>query len=290
MNEYHKPGNIKNDMGGEGDALDLRMQGILDLLHYLPEGIEQILDIGYGKGQIPFFLYNRGYKVTSIGLELESYGISIKDVKNKGINLIEADMEKMPFPDESFDCVVASHVLEHVYNFGNAVDEARRVLRRGGVFVVFIPRYTDYVCAGHVNTGWNLGQLIYVLCTMGFDVRKGEFVEYKGSLCAMVKKDDSGLPGLRGDRGDIQILHDSGKLPFIIEEHDQERDGFESKGLKAVNWKYTEIFEKEEELHPFALKFSRLIRKLIGMRRYRGLLHVMEKEAYPVIINPDKVS
>lgn len=41
----------------------------------------------------------------------------------------------MPFEDGSFDAVLCMEVLEHVDDPGAVVDEAARVLRRGGVFV-----------------------------------------------------------------------------------------------------------------------------------------------------------
>lgn len=43
--------------------------------------------------------------------------------------------EFLPFSDESFDVVVSANVLDHTANPRTAVDEIRRVLRAGGVFL-----------------------------------------------------------------------------------------------------------------------------------------------------------
>jgi len=51
-------------------------------------------------------------------------------------NFPEYDLRSLPFPDESFDCVVSDQVIEHVEGDPFlAVEETRRVLKAGGVAV-----------------------------------------------------------------------------------------------------------------------------------------------------------
>jgi SAM-dependent methyltransferase len=45
--------------------------------------------------------------------------------------LVIADIEKLPFKDQSFDYVICRHVLEHVDNPANAIKEITRVGKRG---------------------------------------------------------------------------------------------------------------------------------------------------------------
>jgi ubiquinone/menaquinone biosynthesis C-methylase UbiE len=47
--------------------------------------------------------------------------------------------EKVDFPDNYFDRVLAIHVLEHLPNLPKALDEIQRVLRPEGAFSVLIP-------------------------------------------------------------------------------------------------------------------------------------------------------
>ena len=57
-----------------------------------------------------------------------------------GIEPVLANVEEpLPFEDESFDAVVAGELLEHVRFPDALVAEARRVLRRRGVFVGSVP-------------------------------------------------------------------------------------------------------------------------------------------------------
>lgn len=53
---------------------------------------------------------------------------------------IEAvDLSRMPYPDSSFDLVVANHVLEHVTDDRRALSEIVRVLRAGGAALLQTP-------------------------------------------------------------------------------------------------------------------------------------------------------
>lgn len=53
------------------------------------------------------------------------------------------DISSMQFEDESFDCVYASHVLEHVKDDARALAEVYRVLRPGGFAVLPVPVVCD---------------------------------------------------------------------------------------------------------------------------------------------------
>lgn len=51
----------------------------------------------------------------------------------------QADLQRLPFADDSFDLVVASHVLEHVHDDLLAIKEVSRVLQPGGVALIQVP-------------------------------------------------------------------------------------------------------------------------------------------------------
>lgn len=50
-----------------------------------------------------------------------------------------ADIQCMDFRDESFDMVIANHVLEHVVDLDSALKEVGRVMRIGGVAILQTP-------------------------------------------------------------------------------------------------------------------------------------------------------
>jgi SAM-dependent methyltransferase len=53
------------------------------------------------------------------------------------------DIEEIPYPDNSFDLVFASHVLEYVKNDEKAINEIKRVLRPGGLAFLPVPMLHD---------------------------------------------------------------------------------------------------------------------------------------------------
>jgi ubiquinone/menaquinone biosynthesis C-methylase UbiE len=46
-----------------------------------------------------------------------------------------ADIQELPFASESFDAVIANHMLYHVPDLERAFDEMARVLRSGGILI-----------------------------------------------------------------------------------------------------------------------------------------------------------
>jgi len=54
---------------------------------------------------------------------------------------LRGDATRLPFPDDAFDCVVTSEVLEHIPDDRAAIGELTRVLKPGGVFAATVPSW-----------------------------------------------------------------------------------------------------------------------------------------------------
>ena len=52
---------------------------------------------------------------------------------------IHFDVQQIPLEDESFDCVICNHIMEHVEDDGKALSEIYRIMRRGGWGVILSP-------------------------------------------------------------------------------------------------------------------------------------------------------
>jgi ubiquinone/menaquinone biosynthesis C-methylase UbiE len=95
----------------------------------------RVLEIGCGAGSL--WLENRsripaGWEITLSDL---SAGMLNQARRNLGISRLAAfDAQALPFPDETFDAVIANHMLYHVPDRSRALSELRRVLVPGGRF------------------------------------------------------------------------------------------------------------------------------------------------------------
>lgn len=53
---------------------------------------------------------------------------------------VVADLNgKLPFEDQTFDYIIANHIMEHLENFWGAFNELSRVLKTGGTLEIWVP-------------------------------------------------------------------------------------------------------------------------------------------------------
>jgi len=57
--------------------------------------------------------------------------------------MIKMDITKIHFPDKYFDVILCSHVLEHVQNDREAINELFRVLKKDGWALLIVPVYSE---------------------------------------------------------------------------------------------------------------------------------------------------
>ena len=95
---------------------------------------KKVLDIGCGSGRITRKLLDKGADLVAADISEEM----LKRLKKKFRNLttIKADIEDLPFEDNSFDVVVATFVIVHLKDLQKAFDEVYRVLKPGGFFAL----------------------------------------------------------------------------------------------------------------------------------------------------------
>jgi ubiquinone/menaquinone biosynthesis C-methylase UbiE len=94
------------------------------------------LEMGIGTGRIALPLIERGYSVTGVDISRKMMDhLQAKAPGRSNLTLVETDVTDLPFPDHSFDVVLAVHVLHLVPAWRKALDEAQRVARPGGFFV-----------------------------------------------------------------------------------------------------------------------------------------------------------
>jgi SAM-dependent methyltransferase len=96
----------------------------------------RVLDLGCRTGALTQH-YAEGNTV--VGVDVDRSALEQAEAR-LGIETVWTDVEEeLPFPDDSFDVVVAGELLEHLADPGAVVAHVRRVLRPGGRFVGSVP-------------------------------------------------------------------------------------------------------------------------------------------------------
>ena len=98
---------------------------------HFPNGPLTVLDIGSGRGRLKQFLNGRdGARFHGIEV-LAEMARTCSDLGYQ-MHMHDIDAAPLPFPEDSFDVVAGLHVLEHLRNPAEAVQEMVRVTRIGG--------------------------------------------------------------------------------------------------------------------------------------------------------------
>ena len=95
---------------------------------------KKVLDVGAGTGRISLELFSLGAQVTA--LDVSDKILEVLKRKNKKIATVVGEAEDLPFENDSFDLVVAAFLIVHLKDPTRFFDEAYRVLKSGGIFLV----------------------------------------------------------------------------------------------------------------------------------------------------------
>lgn len=111
-----------------------RLEGFIT--RYLPEkgNGARLLDVGCGTGHHVRALRNRGYDAA--GVDASEGMLAHARTNNPGATIEQADVDRLPFPDASFDYVLCIEVLRYLAHTESAVREMARVLKPGGIALV----------------------------------------------------------------------------------------------------------------------------------------------------------
>jgi demethylmenaquinone methyltransferase / 2-methoxy-6-polyprenyl-1,4-benzoquinol methylase len=102
---------------------------------------ETILDLATGTGDFAIeFAKLPATKITGIDIAEKMLEIGREKIKQKGlsekIELMEADCEKLPFPDNSFDIASSAFGVRNFEDLNKGLTEMKRVLKPGGRVII----------------------------------------------------------------------------------------------------------------------------------------------------------
>jgi SAM-dependent methyltransferase len=124
-------------LGGDDDPWLLALAAIAEVRP------ARILDAGCGSGDFAALLTAPDVRCVDLS------PAAVDAARERGLRAEVADVQNLPFPDGSFDVVVANWVLYHVHDRALAIAELARVLTPAGRFV------GCYNAPGHLQELWS---------------------------------------------------------------------------------------------------------------------------------------
>lgn len=207
-------------------------------LPYCPTG--RLLEIGCGSGRMLKDMETLGWQAEGIDFDAEA----VRNSRRKGLIVHEGRLEERQYPDNSFDAITMSHLIEHVADPKSLLNECHRILRPGGCLVVVTPNCQS------------LGHRIYKRNWRGLEPPRHLHIFSRQSLAALAR-----TAGFRGIRAKATIRDASG---YLTASQSLERAGNYQPGgphsrtaraLQFVEWALTNLgFHAGEELALIARK------------------------------------
>ena len=93
------------------------------------------LDIGPGEGRmISMFRKEFGFETSAC-----DYTDEMMKLPDQKLEIVDLNVEKLPYDDDTFDVVTATEVIEHLEHFRGVMREVYRVTKPGGLCVLTTP-------------------------------------------------------------------------------------------------------------------------------------------------------
>jgi 2-polyprenyl-3-methyl-5-hydroxy-6-metoxy-1,4-benzoquinol methylase len=124
-----------------GNAKDARLECIIRFLHrnlapLSPSSTLQVLDVGCANGIVLRSLPDTWRRV---GIDITEELLSLAREDGVETHVCDFDNHPFPFPNETFDLVIANDVIEHVLHTDAVLNEVNRVLKPSGRLFISIP-------------------------------------------------------------------------------------------------------------------------------------------------------
>jgi SAM-dependent methyltransferase len=147
---------------------------------------DKFLDAGAGFGRHAFEAARQGatvfaldYATDEVVMTRNTFGamLEAKEITDQAYGgVLRGDATKLPFDDNTFDCVVTSEVLEHIQDDVSVISELHRVLKPGGSLGVTVPSWWPE------KINWMLSDEYHAPKSVGGHVRIYTATELKAKL------------------------------------------------------------------------------------------------------------
>lgn len=119
----------------------------------VPKEAKLILDVGCGNAWVANYFLKKNRQVISMDISSVNPVRALRENPDKNHAALVADVFHLPLKNNSIDCIVASEIMEHVYEPGLFIDKLVEKLKPGGKLIITTPyneKIEYYLCV-HCN-------------------------------------------------------------------------------------------------------------------------------------------
>jgi len=164
---------------------------------------DSVLDVGSGEGNHSEVFRRLGKTTTSIDFGLSPY--FEKCLEKDACIVGDYNNYKL---EKKYDCIWASHILEHQPNPHDFLKKVYNDLNDTGVLAITVPPMKSTIVGGHVNL-YTPGLLLYQTIIAGFDCSDASLLWYDYNITLIVRKSKKvNISILTYDKDDVMILRE----------------------------------------------------------------------------------
>jgi SAM-dependent methyltransferase len=137
----------------------------------------RVLDVGCGIGDFVKF------REQTTGTDINPK--TVRFCKKQGLDVIQMDIDNLPFLSGEFDGVLLDNVLEHIKSPKSLIEEIYRVLKPSGTFLVGVPGRKGYERDLDHKIYYDQDKIVETISAYGFIITKIFFMPIKSKILDM---------------------------------------------------------------------------------------------------------
>jgi O-antigen/teichoic acid export membrane protein/2-polyprenyl-3-methyl-5-hydroxy-6-metoxy-1,4-benzoquinol methylase len=115
-----------------------------------PRGANRVLDVGCGNGDLMARLNALGWCATGVDPD----PLAVSQALSRGLDAHVGTLADQNYPNDHFDAVVSAHVIEHMDQPTQFMQESSRILKPGGTLIVVTPNGKS-LCRRLFGSAWS---------------------------------------------------------------------------------------------------------------------------------------